>query len=104
MTPGREHLERMIRMYMRDAFDPHGQWRDEDPDTITDRAMTTISSGLGNWLSGAEVDGAIETIRRSGELGLPIRLDGRGPWYRLTECEAPPLHETRVLAADADES
>lgn len=102
---GREHLYRMIQTYIRDsAFDHAGRWRNEEPADITDRAMRMIRAGLENPLSGAAVDDAIETIRHSAELGLPIQLDGRGPWYRLTECEPPEPGKTTVRPIGAPQS
>lgn len=102
MTPPREHLYRMIEEHMRHAiFDSGGQWRTANPEDLTARAMEAIRAGLNPPLDGAAISDAIETIRSAANQGLPIRLDGRGPWYRLTESEPPPKRSTKVLAPPA---
>lgn len=100
MSRSREFLYQMIATDIRDAFDHRGDWRNEEPAAITERAMRFIRAGLSPKFDSAAVDDAIETIRYAAEQGTPIRLDGKGPWYQLTECDPPGPRQARVLAVD----
>ncbi|MBB6172228.1 hypothetical protein HNR23_002288 [Nocardiopsis mwathae] len=101
-----DHLYDQIESALRDVLDgTQEQWRTADRDDLIKALMIRMRAGLEAPFANRDVQGALDTVRHHAEVGMPIRIDDRGPYYHLitTDTPAPPktTEEGRIIGEPA---